>query len=218
MRTRILLALIGATCLSAPGAALAQEVSGDISVVSSYIDDDGFDYSEGPAVQASLNISLGQSPCEVQFWGSKTFRSRLGDEFDTGLSCSVHLDEKTEATGTVSHFSLAGDDIVKFEGSLSHETTVGTVDLTVSHYAWAQEDATRIQLGFSPTVSDSFDLRIYGTRETGFSLDPIVTAGVSGEYHVNERFSLTANLVAPVGKHAGDPRAAQFAVGIRATF
>ena len=75
MRTRILLALIGATCLSAPGAALAQEVSGDISVVSSYIDDDGFDYSQedgqgfaaGTAVQASLNISLGQSPCEVQF-------------------------------------------------------------------------------------------------------------------------------------------------------
>ncbi|MCW1888751.1 MAG: porin [Candidatus Moranbacteria bacterium] len=225
MRT-LLLALVGATCLTAPGVALAQEVSGDIAVVSSYIDDDGFNYSQedgrefaaGTAVQASLNISLGKSPCEIQFWGSKTLRSRLGDEFDAGFSCSIELDEKTEVTGTVSHFSLAGDDIVKFEGSLSHKTPIGTVDLMVSHYTWAQEDATRFQLGFSSTVSDSFDLRLYATRETGFGLDPIVTAGVSGEYHLSERFSLTANLVAPVSKYDGDPRATQFAVGIRATF
>ena len=226
MRTRVLLALVGATCLSAPGVALAQKVSGDIAVVSLYIDDDGFDYSYGPAVQATVDITLGDFTTGV--WASKTLDGDDGDEFDFRLAYTKKLSEHTELTGEVAYFVLKGDDIIKLEASLAHETPIGNVDFKAGRYVWTNGDnqnATRLQFGFSPTVSDSFDLRLYVTRETGFGLDPIVTAGVSAEYHLNERFSLTANLVAPVSKHnddpratQDDPRATQFAVGVRASF
>lgn len=220
MRKYFFLAIIGATCLTAPGVAMAQEVSGDFGVELSYIDDDGSDYSNGPGATGSLNILLGK-PCQLQFWGWKSFHNTDGDEFDKGLSCSVHPDEKTELTGTVSHFSLVGDDMVKLEGSINHETSIGTVDLKVGQYLWTHGDnqnATRLQIGFSPAIADDFDLRIFGARQTGFDLDPITTIGADVEYRLREHFSLTANLVAPVSKHAGDQRGFQFTVGAHINF
>ena len=218
MRTRFFLALVGATCLSAPGVALAQEVSGDIAVVSSYIDDDGFDYSYGPAVQATVDITLGDFTTGV--WASKTLDGDDGDEFDFRLAYTKKLSEHTELTGEVAYFVLKGDDIIKLEASLAHETPIGTVDLTASRYTWKNnQDATRMQIGFSPKVVDNFDLRVYGTHESGFDLPNIVTAGISGEYRLSEKFSLTANLIVPVNHlEDGDPRGSQFSVGILLKF
>lgn len=194
--------------------AQAQDVSGDIQAISSYIDDDGFDYSDGPAVQGTLTINLGEH-CSIDLWGSKTLSNNLGDELDAGASCRFNLDEKTEIEVAASQYFLAGADMTVVEGTV----TRGPVDLTVSHYFYHEgnADATRIQVGVSHEI-DKFDLRAYATYETGFDLPDIATAGLSAEYKLTNRFSLTGNAIVPFSRESGDPRSAQVTAGIKMTF
>ena len=220
---RIATALVAGFLATISPAALAQDISGEIRLNSSYIDDDSFNYSAkdgeafGPALQTELDVNFGS--CGLYFSGYKTLGSRRGDEFDSEIYCSIAFSEQTEVSVTIGHYALAGEDMFAFEGGLTHKLSLGIVDLTISRYTWKNnQDATRLQVGFTPDFSQDFDLRLYATHEQGLDMPNITTIALSGAYPLSEHFSLTANIVGPVIKADDDERETVFAIGIRYSF
>lgn len=205
------LALIATPALAAP------EVSGEVGIVSEYITLDGFKYSDGPAAQAELDINFGA--CGLNVWGSKTLKNSLGDELESSLYCTTNLGEKTEIGATISHYAFAGDNMIVLEGSLSHELSLGTVDVNATQYTWRDnQDATEFQVGFSPNISEEMGVRAFVLYQTGFDLPDIVTTGIEASYQIHKNLSLRATFLVPVDRHSGDPRKARAVIGIGFTF
>jgi hypothetical protein len=197
----------------------------EVSLVSSYITDEGFNLSGSetedriaPAVQGSLSREINEH-CSADIWGSKTLASKVGDELDVGVSCRFEINDDVEVEASAEHWFLAGDDINAFSISASKKVAgAGKIDVGVEHYLWKQQDGTRVQVGFSPTVIESFDLRFVGTYETGLGLPDIVTMGATAQLHLDDRWSIGVQAVLPVHRVAGDPRNWQVATGVTFRF
>ena len=199
MRKYFFLAIIGATCLSAS------------------IDDDGSNYTESkPALELDITIAFGD--CEVGATGYKNLTGTTGDEIDPRLSCSKEVAGFT-LKASVEHYIYEGPNQTRVSVQVSRETTVGTFDIGVGRYMSEGPDATAVQIGFSPKLSsESFDLRVYGTHERGYGIDPITTVGVQADWHLDDHWSLTGNLVIAVDQAEDDFRGTVGMIGLRRTF
>ena len=211
---------IAAIALAVPGVAMAEgvEVEGSIALLSASIDDDGADYTAGkPAIEASLALLLG--PCELRGTGYKNVTGSQGDEFDSRLACQTELAQGLGIEASVEHYAFSGPNQVRLALGISQETSVGTFDFGVGQYMQEGDDATAFQLGFSPKLgTERFDLRFHTTHERGYGLDPITTVGVRGDWHLDDHWSITANLIVAVDRTPDDPRKTVGMIGIRRSF
>lgn len=197
-------------------AASAQEVTAGVALQTGSPDDNGFDYTMAPTAIGDIKIEFGDNVA-MGVTGYKNLEGAKGDELDATLDVTP----LRGVTLTAEYYSLRTEpDIVHLGVTVEQDTGIGTFDLSMGQYLTAGPDATRFQIGLSPKLgSESFDLRVYGTHERGYDLEPITTAGVEAEWHLNDRWSITGNAIIPLNHlDQDDPRGQVFTIGLRATF
>lgn len=198
-----------------PSVAIAQSVTGEIGVYSSYLDDDLFVYTEQPVVQAGVYLDVTEN-CSLDVWGSHGFSTKAGGELDLGGSCRFNIDKKTEVEVVASRVLLHGtDDITELSVGVTH----GPIDVTVSRYFWDNNpDATRVVAGYTIEATEQFSLRPMVVFETGFGEDDIFAGGLRVEYALTDNLSLVGLALTPIKKGVDDTRGTQASIGLRFNF
>lgn len=200
---------------SAPSAVMAQSVSGEVGIYSSYLDDDLFVYTNEPVIQAGVYLDVTDN-CSLDAWGSNGIATKVGGELDLGASCRFSLSEETEVEVVANRILLRGDDDIT---EISVGVTHGPVDVTVSRYFWDNNpDAFRIVAGYSFEPTEKLSLRPMMTYETGFGEEDILAGGLSAEYALTEQLSVVGLAVTPIKKGSEDTRGTEANIGIRFSF
>ncbi len=209
---KIVLLILAAFALM-PTAVSAQTITGDIGVSTQYVDRDLFVLTDVPVVQASLNVKVTDN-CQLEAWGTHAFSKEMGGELDLGGSCSFNLGS-VKATVSAKQYLLHDyGDIT----ALAVTLTKGPVDLTVGRYIWENQDATRIELGYTIEPAKKVALRPALVYETGFDAPDILVGALDLTYAVNDKLSLTASVLTPLHKGASDDRKTQFSISITKSF
>lgn len=207
---RYIKCLIGATSVVIAPVAMAQSLSGQIAVHSSYIDDDGLVFTDEPVVQAGVSVDISDN-CSLDAWGSLGFNTKTGGELDLGGSCRFSSGD-TKIEVSASRYILRGtSDITALAVTVKH----GPVDVGIEKYLWENNpDATRINVGYSIEPIDKFTLRPALIYQSGFGEKNVFGAGISASYALNDKLSLKAMVTTPF---KGD-RSTQASVGISFKF
>jgi hypothetical protein len=210
---RLFVPLMLAVAVIAPATASAQTFSGDVSINSQYVDRDLFVLTDVPVVQASLNAKISDG-CQLEAWGTQAFSKEMGGELDLGGSCSFDLGSLKATVSAKQLLLHDSGDITELTVTL----TKGPVDLTVGRYIWENQDATRIELGYTIEPVKKVTLRPAVVYETGFDAPDIVVGSLDLSYALNDKLSLTASVLTPLHKGADDERKTLFSFSITQSF
>lgn len=195
-------------------------ISGGGAVDSQYIFSDLHVQNDKPTAKlwASIDTAgIGLKGCSVDLFGAHGLTSKVGREIDIGGSCHFDLSKDVKADVSVSRYILGGaTDITTLKGKVSY----GPADITVTQYIvdGAEPDATKVELGYTKTVTETLSLRGVLVYEHGFGLHDIVVGGMECNLKVAPNFYLTGAVYAPVSKHKKDYRETQASVGTTFTF
>jgi hypothetical protein len=177
-----------------PSAAMAQSISGELSLHRQYLDDDLAVYTNEPVVQAGLYLDVSEQ-CSLDAWGSHGLATSEGAEFDLGASCRFTLSPETEVEVVALRSFLHGvEDITELTVGVTH----GALGITVSHYLWDNNpDATRITVGYTVEASEKLSLRPQLVYQTGFGEADVAGGGLTASYKLTDQLSLVGTVLTP---------------------
>lgn len=186
-------------------AANAQAVTGEIGVTTKYLDDNFLTYGEGPAVQVSLDVEVGEG-WTFGAWGSHGEQAD-GAELDLRISKKFNLGDAEIEVAAEQEFLRESDDIT----TASVAVTYGPIDVEATYHGWKQKDVFRISAGYSVPVTNNFTIHPQVTYETDGFEAPNFTVGTSAEFELSDKFSLR-------GLALTDGQNVKAAVGVFFTF
>ena len=189
--------------------------SGGMAIKSKYVLGDLFVPTDKPVVQIYGSFPAGES-CEVSAWASRGFTTSAGAEVDLGLGCRFELGEKAELEIKMQRYLLHGSPDMT---DVTATVTSGPVDVSLTHYSWKNnQDAVRVEAGYTLPLDDKFSARVLGLYESGFDLPDIAIAGAEVSYQLTKKLSLDLSGYTPVKQGRGDFRGTEVVVGLSYSF
>ena len=193
-------------------------ITGGAALDSKYVFSDLYVQTNSPTakVYAAVNLrDLGLSNCTADFFAAHGLTTKVGREVDLGASCSFLLAEGIEASLGISRYVLGGlTDITTLQGTLK----AGAFDVGLTEYVvdGGEDDAAKIEVGYTLTPTKALTLRPLVVYEHGFGLPDLLAAGAEASYALTDRFSLTAAAYTPIS--GAGPRKTQAVVGVSFSF
>lgn len=187
------------------------QVSGEVSVQSSYIDGDLLPLTSRPSFQAGIYVDV-SSTCSLDAWGSRGFTTSEGSELDIGLSCRYNFGKDTQIEISVYRDFLAGfSDMTEVSAHVTH----GNFDIKTTQFMWDNNpDATRTTAGYNFHMNEKLTLRPTLVYQHGFDEADVAAAGLTTILAINDSLSLSASVYTPF---AGD-RNTEAVVGLTFAF
>jgi hypothetical protein len=194
--------------LAAPAWAGGFGLSGEVALLSRYVDEDLTRYTKGPALQPELIVTHEASGCYGSLWLSAGLAASSGDEADVTVGC-----ERALGGGVTIDFSAAR--YLFRDGSMtafSAGAAAGDWALRADYYIpEAGEDRGLRLVGEYSRQLNSLSLGAMLAHDTGpyDGVPPITTAGLTTGYSLSGNLAASASLLVPVAKREGDPRRLQ---------
>lgn len=211
-----MLKLISAASLLAlatvPNAALAEEVSGMVSVNTSQLFKDGFrPGGDHPTVKVAVTVPVADG-LALEGFANKEFGGTRSDEVDAGGSYTFQVDDQTSVRVFASYYWMRElPDIIDTTVSVTH----GRATVSATHYTVPRgADGYRLEANYrlKPTKRVAIDVGFL--HEGGLGLSQDVNAVVIGpSIELGSNLFLDGRVVVPIN---GDPTKA--ALSVRFTF
>jgi hypothetical protein len=183
----------------------------------------GFRYTAEPLkpmLVADVSARLSNA-CSVGVYAVRAIRhsARAGDvqEIDPRVSCDVTLGKKITLTVGVEQWFTTGPNVTVPSVSFAH----GPVDVIVKYLRVnGRPNGQRAEIGFTPKISPTFDLRLAGGIERGLGSKPVAVVYATAEQKLdtNSRWSLFGEAVYGFAEHGDSRRGGKVHVGVRFSF
>ncbi len=200
-------------------------VEGYVAVWNRYVDHDSFVQVDEPVIDAYATIEVVDG-LSLAVWNIQAVdpEPQVGDELYLSAIYELPVTDELLLTAEVGRSWNNGfNDIWIFSGTAEyHSFDVSITKFVVDDGPFTEEgdgeNATRLQFGYTFPELGEMTTRAMVTHETGFGLSDITTVGVEAELPLTDRWSLRAEVLAPLVKRFDDDRSASITFGIAFTF
>lgn len=195
-------------------------ITGGISINRRYGFSDRYIQINSPTAKAYASVSLrdiGLPNITLDAFGAHGLKNKRNRELDLGGTLhDIPLGQAVTAELSVSQYFLANlHDITTVVGKVSS----GAVDASVTHYMVHREpDATKVEVGYTRTLTQSLTLRPLVVFEHGFGLSDEFVGGLETSFALGHGFSLTGAVYTALYEKHGDPRGTVWDFGISFNF
>lgn len=189
----------------APASARTLAASGQVSLVSRYVDDDLSVYARGPSVQPELTFRHDRTGCYGDAWGSYGLSDNSGDELELTVGCERTLSPSVR-------LEISAAEYIFRSGSwsvLSVSVSSHGLSLRGNFYRPNYHEAPGVRLvGSYARTWNRLSLAGSLTYDSGSQngTTDLVAGGLRISYAATARFGVSASVQVPLSKRDSDER------------